>query len=165
MVPRYAALAVFAVSFSILGFGVMAQRQIADAAKTYPPTGWTIHIDAKKHFAAHPNEVAHHFCKKVVGGLIECQLYDSDAPNARLVGVETVVQPEVYQKFSDSEKAKWHYHKTEIPKVDAKTPDMTKAEADKLVAQLNPTYGKVYELWDPLTSVQPVGDPSITIVN
>jgi len=73
----------------------------------------------------------------------------------RLVAVETIVQPGTYKGFSSDEQAKWHYHKTEIPKVDAKTPDMTQAEAAKLVAQLSPTYGKVYVLWDPMTSAQP----------
>ena len=165
MVRSYAALAAFAAVFSALGVGLAIRQQAADAAKISPATGFTIHIDAKKHFAAHPKEVAHHWCKPVAGGMIECQLYESDAANAHLVGVETVVQPGVYKKFSSDEQAKWHYHKTEIPKVDAKTPDMTPAEAKKLVAQLNPTYGKVYVLWDPMASAQPVGDPTITIVN
>ncbi len=46
------ALAVLIVA--VVG-GVAVQRQSADAAaKMYPSTGWTIHIDADKHFAAHP---------------------------------------------------------------------------------------------------------------
>jgi hypothetical protein len=163
MTHRLIALAAFAAACSALVLGLAAQRQ-ADAAKTSPATGWTIHIDAKKHFGAHPNEVAHHWCKNVAGGMIECQIYDGDSATAHLVAIETIVQPAVYRGFSKTEQAKWHYHKTEIPKVDAKTPDMTKAEADKLVAQLSPTYGKVYVLWDPMTSTQPTGDPTITIL-
>jgi hypothetical protein len=164
MIRKYVVFAVIAAAFSTLGFW-FSQREAADAAKVSPAMGWTIHIDAKKHFAGHATEVAHHFCKNVAGGMIECQIYESDAANARLVAVETIVQPGVYKTFAKSEQAKWHYHKTEVPKVDAKTPDMTKAEADKLVAALLPTYGKVYVLWDPMTSNQPVGDPTITILN
>jgi len=164
MTRRLAVLTAFAVACSALVLGVTVQRQLAAAAKISPATGWTIHIDAKKHFGSHPNEVAHHWCKNVAGGMIECQIYDGDSANAHLVAIETIVQPAIYKAFSKTEQAKWHYHKTEIPKVDAKTPDMTKAEADKLVAQLSPTYGKVYVLWDPMTSTQPTGDPTITIL-
>ena len=56
-----------------------------------PTEGWTLHITAKMHFPGKPEMLAHHFCKQVAGGLIECQLYDSAAPDARLVGVETIV--------------------------------------------------------------------------
>ncbi len=60
--------------------------------------------------------VAHHYCKPVSGGLIECQLYDSDATDAKLVGVEVIVDAATYNGFTAAEKAQWHYHKTEIPK-------------------------------------------------
>jgi len=161
---RFLILAAVAVAWSTLILGVATQRPGADAAKTSPANGWTIHIDAKRHFGAHPAEVAHHWCKNVAGGMIECQIYDGDSANAQLVAVETIVQPGTYKGFSSNEQAKWHYHKTEIPKVDAKTPDMTPAEAAKLVAQLTPTYGKIYVLWDPMTSAQPIGDPTLTIL-
>ena len=156
----------------VVGLGLVAaasvafalQRQSADAAKAYPNAGWTIHIDAKKHFAAHPNEIAHHFCRSTAGGMLECQIYDSDAANAHLVAVETIVPKAVWAKFSPAEQAKWHYHRVEIPKVSATTPDMTPAEAKKLVASMLETYGKVYVLWDPMTSAMPLGDPTITIL-
>ena len=160
---NYVTVAICIIACATLGIW-FSQRGAADAAKAYPPMGWTIHVDAKKHFAGHPMEVAHHFCKNVAGGMIECQIYESDAPNARMVAVETIVPPAVYAKLPKAEQANWHYHKTEIPKVDATTPDMTKAEAAKLVAALNPTYGKVYVLWDPMTSNEPIGQPTITIL-
>ncbi len=150
----------------VAGVGAVAiQRQSADAAaKMYPNTGWTIHIDADKHFAAHPSEIVHHFCRPAKGGMIECQLFESDAPNARMVGAETIVTPAVYKSFSAAEQAKWHYHTVEIPKLKATTPDLSPAESKKLIASLMETYGKVYILWDPMTSDQPVGTPSITII-
>jgi hypothetical protein len=157
--------AISAAAFVAAVAAIALQRTSADAAaKMYPNAGWTIHIDAKKHFANHPNEIAHHFCRPAKGGMIECQLYESDAPNARMIGAETIVMPAVYKAFSPAEQARWHYHKTEIPKVSATTPDMTPAQAKKLVADLTETYGKVYILWDPMTSDQPLGDPAITIL-
>ncbi|MGZ3506260.1 MAG: DUF1264 domain-containing protein [Vulcanimicrobiaceae bacterium] len=118
-------------------------------APTYPTTGWTIHLDATKHFPGNRAAVEHHFCRPASGGIIECQLYESDQPDARLVGVEVVVPASMYQKFDKEEKASWHYHRDEIPRVNLQTPDMTKEEADKVAASLMETYGKVYLLWDP----------------
>jgi len=137
----------------------------AAAAGVSPTSGWTLHIDAEKHFGdANPTEVAHHWCKTVAGGLIECQIYDSDAPDARLVEVETIVTPAVYNSFSPAEQALWHYHKVEIPKVNAKLPDMTPDQAVKTVAAISDTYGKVWMLWDPLSNANPVGSPTIVVL-
>ncbi|MGC1379540.1 MAG: DUF1264 domain-containing protein [Candidatus Baltobacteraceae bacterium] len=137
----------------------------AAAATTSPTDGWTLHIDAEKHFGdAHPTEIAHHWCKNVAGGLVECQIYDSDAPDAHLVAVETVVAPAVYNSFPPAEQALWHYHKVEIPKVNATLPGMTPEEAAKALAAMSDTYGKVWLLWDPMVSVNPIGEPTVSIL-
>ena len=45
----------------------------ANAASVNPSNGYTIHIDAQKHFGdAHPLEIAHHWCKPVRGLVAEC---------------------------------------------------------------------------------------------
>jgi Protein of unknown function (DUF1264) len=107
--------------------------------------------------------IAHHYCKQV-SGLIECQLYDSDAPDARLVGVETVVDAATWAKFPEAEKKMWHYHKTEIPKVSATFPDLSPEEAAKVVKSIEETYGKIYLLWDPSRQSLPTGNPSVTVL-
>ena len=164
---KYLFVPALAVAF---GVGMLAGRthpaiQVAQAATTTPATGWTLHIDAQKHFGdAHPTEIAHHWCKPVQGGLTECQIYDSDAPDARLVAVETIVSPATYQSFSPTEQALWHYHKVEIPKVNATLPDMTPEQAAKTLAAITETYGKVWLLWDPMSSVNPVGTPTVVVL-
>lgn len=140
------------------------QASPAAQAEEKPYQGFTLHIDAEKHFPADDKKIAHHFCKQVKGGMFECQLYDSDDKDARLVGVETVVDTKTWQGFDANEQALWHYHKEEIPKINAKLPDLTDEEATKVVETLNETYGKVYLLWDPAKSDLPVGQPSITIL-
>lgn len=137
----------------------------ASAAMTSPATGFTLHIDAKRHFGpTHPNEIAHHWCKPVAG-MIECQIYDSDAPNARLVAVETIVQPGTYHSFGPGEQALWHWHKTEVPKVDAKLPGMPLAQQKKVVASILPTYGKIWILFDPMsTNNMPTGKPWVNVL-
>jgi len=150
------------------GLGLGAARlhpQTADAASVNPTLGYTIHIDAERHFVAHPTEVAHHWCKTVSGGLLQCLIYDSDAPNARLVESEVIVKPDLYKSFSPQEQALWHYHKVEIPKVNATMPDVSAAVAKATVASLTETYGKVYQLWDPMTSKNPIGQPTVAVLH
>lgn len=146
--------------------GNSAGAATPSSAGTGPSQGWTIHIDAEKHFGdTHATEIAHHWCKPVSGGMTECQIYDSDASDARLVGVETIVSPAIYKSFSAQEQALWHYHKDEIPKVNAKLPDMTPAQAKQLVSQISDTYGKIWMLYDPLsTNNLPTGQPAVVVL-
>ena len=142
---------------------LLAGSQRAPAGTSKPSEGWTLHIEALLHFPGKPSMVAHHYCKPV-SGMIECQLYDSDAPDARLVGIETVVDAATYAKFSAAEKRLWHYHKTEIPLVSARLPDLSPEEAAKVVKSLEETYGKIYLIWDPGSQTAPTGKPSITVL-
>jgi len=147
----------------IAAFVLLGASQRAPAGNPKPSEGWTLHIDALLHFPGKPGMVAHHYCKPVQG-LIECQLYDSDAPNARLVGIETIVDAATYAKFPEAEKRMWHYHKTEIPKVSATLPDLSAEEAAKVVKSIEETYGKIYLAWDPSLETLPSGTPSVTIL-
>jgi Protein of unknown function (DUF1264) len=133
-------------------------------AATSPASGFTLHIDAKRHFPGNPNFIAHHWCRPATGGITECQLYDSDAANARLVGVEVVVPTATWKTFNRSEQALWHYHRVEIPKVSATLPGMSPAQAKKVVASMMETYGKIYLLWDPSANNQPVGKPFVYVM-
>jgi hypothetical protein len=146
-----------------LGTAIAEEKEAPAAVK--PSDGWTLHIDAKQHIPKMPDIVVHHYCKQVSGGLTECQLYDNDKPDARLIGVEMVVDAETYKKFSKKEKALWHYHKMEIPKVDAVLPDLSPEEAAKTLKGMEETYGKVYILWNPAKSESPVGKPAISILH
>jgi uncharacterized protein DUF1264 len=133
---------------------------------TSPVSGYTLHIDASQHFAGHPDEIIHHWCKTFSPSFIECLLYDSDGPNGHAVGVETVVPTSVWKTYSSEERARWHYHRVEIPKLKVVTlPGLTKEQSQKVVASLRETYGKVWILWDPMaTGNKPTGEPTITIL-
>ena len=138
---------------------------VKESAK--PSDGWALHIDARKHFTDDFNKdpIAHHYCKPVSGGLTECQLYDSDGPDARLVGIETIMSKEMYEKLPADEKKMWHYHKDEIGKVDAKLPDLSPEEAAKVVESIQETYGKIFIFWNPSQTDLPVGQPHVTIID
>src|SRR5438309_12121426 len=74
--------------------------QRAPAGNPKPSEGWTLHIDSLLHYPRKPSMVAHHYCKPV-SALIECSLYDSEAPDARLVSIETIVDAATSAKFPD----------------------------------------------------------------
>lgn len=154
-----------ATAVAMLAAGLLLWARELPAAEMKPSEGWSLHIDALRHFPAKPALVAHHYCKSdLAGGLVECQLYDSDAPNARLAGVEVVVGADVWKKFGAEERKLWHYHKTEIPKVKATLPDLSAEEAAKVAKSLEETYGKIYLLWDPGRRTLPTGRPGINII-
>ncbi|MBI1743690.1 DUF1264 domain-containing protein [Candidatus Acetothermia bacterium] len=134
---------------------------IAPRSKPTPADGFALHIDAKKHINDMPDAVVHHYCKTLDKQVIQCLLFDSDAPNAHNIGTETIISPQIYAKLSEDEKPSWHYHKEEIPLVDAKLPGLSEAEAKKVVAAIEDTYGKVVIFWEPGTDA-PIGAPSIT---
>lgn len=129
-----------------------------------PTEGWMLHIDAEQHFAGTPKAIAHHYCKPVSGEVIECQLYDSDDPDARLVGTEVVTSAKAFQTLSKEEQKLWHYHKTEIPKVHAVLPDLSPEEAAKVVKSIENTYGKIFIFWNPQKTGLPTGQPTVTVL-
>src|SRR5829696_5813089 len=112
-----------ALGLSILGVGLVSQlaarAQDATPAAGRPSAGFDLHIDAKLHFPGDPETIAHHYCKPVARGMIECLLYASDAPDAPVVGVEVIVDAATWAMFGPEEQALWHYHREEIPLVDA----------------------------------------------
>ncbi len=93
--------------------------------------------------------------------MLECQIYSSDDANAPLVAIETIAPTAVWKTFAPSEQALWHYHRIEIPLVSATMPDVSAAEAKKVVASLMDTYGKIYILWNPAVSKYPIGQPTV----
>jgi hypothetical protein len=148
------------------GFAFSAPSGLhAKQTTEHPSDGFSLHVDALGHFPGDPQMVAHHWCKQVAGGLIECQLYDSDAADAHLVGTEVIVDAATFEAFDEAEQAQWHYHRQEIPAVQATLPDLSPEEAAKVVESLQETYGKVYLFWDPAQSDQPVGEPSVVMVH
>lgn len=164
MLARLWSVRAFVVVVAIGSLVAIARPTSIPAAGAKPSEGWTLHIDALWHFPGKPGMVAHHYCKPVSGGLTECQLYDSDAADAKLVGVEVIVDAATYNGFTAAEKAQWHYHKTEIPKVSATLPDLSPEEAAKVLKSIENTYGKIYLLWDPSRQALPTGGPSVNVL-
>ena len=90
----------------------------------------------------------------VLADLRQCLIYDSAAPDARLIGVEYMVPKRVYETFGADEQKLWHSHEFEVasgmlvlPKPESKGTaewEQFELEAMKEVVGL---YGKTWHFW------------------
>lgn len=100
-----------------------------------------------------------HYCTPVSEGVFQCQLYDSEDANAKLIGVEYVVSKEIYESLPVEEQKLWHPHFYEIMNGLLTIHGVTDQCEEKLVKALLQTYGKSWHTWpDPKTKV-PTGYP------
>ncbi len=57
---------------------------------------------------------AHHFCACPNEDVRQCVIYDSDKPNARLIGLEYIISSKLFAGLPEDEKIYWHSHKYEV---------------------------------------------------
>ena len=57
---------------------------------------------------------AHHFCACPNEDVRQCVIYDSDKPNARLIGLEYIISSKLFEGLPEEEKIYWHSHKYEV---------------------------------------------------
>ena len=57
---------------------------------------------------------AHHFCACPNEEVRQCVIYDSDKPNARLIGTEYIISDKLFETLPEEEKVYWHSHKYEV---------------------------------------------------
>jgi len=128
-----------------------------------------LHIEAINHLIPNDDDsvldmIVHHQCKVYDDMTASCLLFptgmgDQDKP----FGIEYVIGADDYAVLSEEEKNYWHYHKTELPKVNATLPDLTAEEAEPLMPVLNETYGKVVYFWQ-IGDKYPIGEPFVVNV-
>ncbi|MCF6251156.1 MAG: OBAP family protein [Methylococcaceae bacterium] len=131
-----------------------------------------LHIQAIRHLKPNTNDVhdpdlqtiVHHHCKAYDDGTFTCLMFhtgmkDQDKP----IGFEYIITTEQYNNLPADEKKYWHYHLVEVPRAHATFPDLTPAEAAKILPAVNETYGKVIYFMNPHDKM-PLGEPYILIV-
>ncbi|KAL5525685.1 hypothetical protein ACEPAG_7021 [Sanghuangporus baumii] len=93
--------------FNIVGTGMMSFKPI-NAIHQHLCAFHVYAVDRKR-----PVE-AHHYCKHVTPEFHQCIIYDSDEPNAKLIGIEYIVSEKIFNSLPTNEKKYWHSHKYEI---------------------------------------------------
>jgi len=122
-------------------------------------------INGKKDVKRKLHNIVHHHCKAYNDGTFMCLMFHSGMKdNDKPIGFEYIIPTAMYNELPEAEKKYWHYHKVEVPLAKATLPDLTAAEAEKLLPAINETYGKVIYIQDP-DSKLPIGEPYILDVH
>jgi hypothetical protein len=84
----------------------------------------------------------------------QCVLYDSPEKNARLIGVEYMITPRLYETLDEEERKLWHSHVFEVksgmlimPRPTLVPQAVWETAENKEMEQVVELYGKVYHLW------------------
>ena len=110
------------------------------------------------------NLLVHHHCKVYDDMTAICLLFPTGMNDQdKLYGIEYVIPANQYNTLPQEEKKYWHYHLTELPRVNATLPDMTAEEAAKVKPILDETYGKVVYFWQ-YGDKFPIGEPKAVII-
>ena len=124
----------------------------APEAKPTPADGHTIHVTAPHLIDGKVRGPFHHYCKVVSPDpFIECLLYETDDPNAKLIGIEYIVaktmtrNTEVVQK--SVWKKVWHDHTAEIATGNVKVLDLPPDKAKEVADLVSKTDGIIFSLW------------------
>ena len=127
-----------------------AGDKMAEKAPPSPLDGYTIHVSAPHVMDGEVIGPFHHYCKPINDDIIQCILFESTEPNARMTEVEYMVSKKLARKVIPewSHKQNWHDHKQEIEtgRVAVHYP-VDKETVDKIVNHVADTDGIIFHLW------------------
>ncbi|KUI69749.1 hypothetical protein VM1G_05654 [Cytospora mali] len=125
------------------------------------------HLNAFHVYADDPKRSVetNHYCN-----VRQCILYDSPNPGARLIGIEYMISPKLYEALDSEERKLWHSHVFEVksgmlimPQPSSFVPQAAweKAETSEMEDVIE-LYGKVYHLWQVDKGHKiPLGEPKL----
>lgn len=121
----------------------------ARAEPKSPAEGYDIHVQAP-HLMQN-GEVGgpfHHYCKGISDKILQCLLFESTDPKAKLIGIEYFVAKDLSRKLPLIQWHRYfHDHKVEIATGRVKVLDMPEKEAAQVAEAAAKTDGVIYHLW------------------
>ncbi|GAB4827130.1 hypothetical protein Ancab_034018 [Ancistrocladus abbreviatus] len=106
----------------------------------------------------------HHYLSRLNHEFLQCPIYDSDHPAARLIGVEYIISDDLFESLPADEQKLWHSHAYEIKAglwVNPGTPEFVQRHE---VQNLAKTYGKFWCTWQvDRGDLLPVGEPALMV--
>ena len=150
-------------ALSLVGLGFLATPAISGG--NGPADGYTIHVQAPHMMAdGTVGGPYHHYCKGIQGGeILQCLLFETTAPDSKLVAVEYFIAKDLARK--NVPLIQWnrafHDHKVEIDTgrvaiLDIEDPKEVKALADAA----SKTDGVIFHLWG---KDQVIPDGTVTV--
>ena len=92
---------------------------------------------------------------------LQCVIYDSDKPDARLIGIDYIISEKLFQTLPE-EKRFWHSHVYEVKSGSLIAPRLPDLAENELMKKLIGTYGKTWHTWQVDRGDQlPLGVPQL----
>ncbi|KAG5995492.1 hypothetical protein E4U52_008220 [Claviceps spartinae] len=111
---------------------------------------------------------ANHYCGHLSNDVRQCLIYDSTGRDARLIGIEYMIAPHLYESLPQEERRLWHSHVYEVKSGMLVMPNRTvpatvwDAAERKEMAEIITLYGKTYHLWQTDRGDKlPLGEPKL----
>ena len=79
--------------------------------------------------------------------MLQCVIYDSDKPDARLIGIEYIISAKLFETLPPEEKELWHSHVHEVKSGQLIAPRLPDVAEKELMEKLVGTYGKTWHTW------------------
>ncbi|KAK9896610.1 DUF1264-domain-containing protein [Cystobasidium minutum MCA 4210] len=150
-----------------------AVEQLGGPVQSFEPVNQICQHLSGIHCYAHDltrQVIAEHYCTHK-GNMHQCIIYDSDKPDARLIGIEYIIDEPTFMSLSADEKRYWHSHVFEVESgqltVVSKrgVPNAAIDLAERPVLQdLRKTFGKTIHTWQyDVHPELPLGPPQMML--
>lgn len=104
---------------------------------------------------------ATHFCIHLQPDLHQCVIFDRNAPDARLIGIEYIISEERFRGLPEDEKRLWHSHHYEVKSGQLMAPGIPELAERAYLKDLVTTYGKTFHNWQYDKHDFPYGIPQL----
>jgi hypothetical protein len=138
-----------------LASGAIQRKYPLDAMSTYL-NGFHMYADEMGRQVE-----ATHFCIHLRHDLHQCVIFDRNAPDARLIGIEYIISEERFRGLPEDEKRLWHSHHHEVKSGILVAPGIPDRAEHAYFSDLVTTYGKTFHTWQYDRDDFPYGIPQL----
>lgn len=122
------------------------------------------YLDGFHFYNGHPDVQmeAHHYCSILNEDVIQCLVFDGNTKEAKLMGVEYIIDEKLFAGLPTNEKAMWHSHGYEVSSGQLVAPGIPATAEHALMERLAHSYGKTWHTWHTdQDKALPVGVPQL----
>lgn len=105
---------------------------------------------------------AHHYVSQLNEDMYQAVIFDGNADDAKIMGVEYIISERLFKQLPEEEKKLWHSHVYEVKSGSLIAPGIPRVAEHELMEKLVSTYGKTIHTWHTDQERQlPLGSPMI----
>jgi len=157
-----------ALSTAKVGKGHPLKHRVLDVAAgalqpKYPLSAMSTYLNGFHMYADEMGRQveASHFCIHLRHDLHQCVIFDRNAPDARLIGIEYIISAERFRSLPEDEKRLWHSHHYEVKSGSLVAPGIPDLAEHAYFQDLVTTYGKTFHTWQYDRHDFPYGIPQL----